>query len=113
MTDTAALVNLVMVILLILTVYFIPAAVASHRRHRNAAAIFMTNLLLGWTFLGWAVAMIWACTANTRPQEIKPDLTPLPPAENVTRCLVCNHDIPAEKYITHVAKCSENYRLKN
>ncbi len=45
--------------------YFVPAIVAMTRRHRNASAIFLTNLLLGWTLLGWVVALIWSATANT------------------------------------------------
>lgn len=47
------------------SLYFVPAIVAAVRRHRNAGAIFLTNLLLGWTLLGWAVALIWSATANT------------------------------------------------
>ena len=41
-------------------VYFAPALVAN-RRHRHARAITMLNLLLGWTFIGWIAAMVWAC----------------------------------------------------
>ena len=47
------------------SLYFIPAIVAMMRRHRNAGAIFLTNLLLGWTLFGWVVALIWSATANT------------------------------------------------
>lgn len=45
------------------TLYFLPAVVASQREHHNAGAIFVLNLLLGWTLLGWVVAMVWAATA--------------------------------------------------
>lgn len=45
--------------------YFVPFAVAHMRGHRNAVAIFVLNLLLGWTFIGWVVALVWACTSNT------------------------------------------------
>lgn len=44
--------------------YFVPALVAAGRRHRNANAILVTNLVLGWTLLGWAIALIWAFTAG-------------------------------------------------
>jgi hypothetical protein len=27
---------------------------------RNASAIIALNLLLGWTFLGWVIALVWA-----------------------------------------------------
>jgi hypothetical protein len=46
-----------------LAIYFIPGLIAMMRGHQNAAAIFILNLLLGWTFLGWAIALVWAFTA--------------------------------------------------
>jgi hypothetical protein len=45
--------------------YFVPFAVAQMRGQRNATAIFVLNLLLGWTLLGWVGALVWACTSNT------------------------------------------------
>lgn len=42
--------------------YFLPTFAASQRRHPQATAIFVLNLVLGWTFLGWAVALVWAFT---------------------------------------------------
>ena len=41
-------------------VYFLPTLIGL--RKRNAPAIFMLNLLLGWTGIGWIVALIWAVT---------------------------------------------------
>ena len=46
-------------------VYFLPAIVAACRHHHNQLAIFALNLLLGWTFGGWVIAMIWACMARS------------------------------------------------
>jgi hypothetical protein len=37
---------------------------ATQRRHRQRLAVSVTNLLLGWTLVGWVAAMIWACTAD-------------------------------------------------
>ncbi len=48
---------------LALALYFVPSLVASMRRHHQTAAIFLTNLLLGWTVIGWIVALIWSATA--------------------------------------------------
>ena len=42
--------------------YFFPVIIAVLRKHRNALAIGMLNLFLGWTGLGWIGALIWACT---------------------------------------------------
>lgn len=45
-----------------LAVYFIPLIVADARGKSNKLAIGMLNLLLGWTMIGWVVALVWACT---------------------------------------------------
>jgi hypothetical protein len=44
-----------------LLIYFAPSISAAMRGKKNTFAIFMLNFLLGWTFIGWAVAMVWAC----------------------------------------------------
>lgn len=46
-------------------IYFLPTFVASNRKHVNGTSIFLVNLLLGWTFLGWVIALVWASSANT------------------------------------------------
>lgn len=43
-------------------IYFLPAYLG--RNKRNAWAIFALNLLLGWTFLGWVAALVWALTKD-------------------------------------------------
>ena len=57
------------VIILFVAIYFLPAIVARKRHHRQTLAIFILNLLLGWTLLGWVIAMVWACTADTLPED--------------------------------------------
>jgi Superinfection immunity protein len=47
-------------ILILAVIYFIPSIVASVRNHRQLAAIFRLNIFLGWTFIGWVAALIWA-----------------------------------------------------
>ena len=56
-------------LVLILAIYFIPAIVASNRRHRNRTAIGVLNLLLGWTLIGWVAALVWALTADVEPPK--------------------------------------------
>ena len=48
--------------LIVVAIYVTPAFVAWERGHKNLLAIAVFNLFLGWTGLGWAVAMAWACT---------------------------------------------------
>lgn len=45
-------------------IYLIPSVVAFGNGHRNKAAILMLNVLLGWTFLGWVAALVWAMTRD-------------------------------------------------
>ncbi|MDR3134753.1 MAG: superinfection immunity protein [Deltaproteobacteria bacterium] len=46
--------------------YFIPFLVALLRGHLNVFPIFLVNLLLGWSLIGWICAFVWAFTSNTR-----------------------------------------------
>ena len=43
-----------------LGIYLFPSLVARSRRHRNLEAIMVLNILLGWTVVGWAIALCWA-----------------------------------------------------
>lgn len=47
--------------------YFLPTLVASVRHHHNAEAICAVNLFLGWTLVGWVVALAWALTVVKPP----------------------------------------------
>ena len=44
--------------------YFIPAIVASKKKRQDEMAIFVLNLFLGWTFIGWVVALVWAAKTD-------------------------------------------------
>ncbi|MNH21767.1 hypothetical protein D3C79_815930 [compost metagenome] len=45
--------------------YLLPAINAKSRKHPSTAAIFLLNLFLGWTILGWLAALIWSATATS------------------------------------------------
>lgn len=44
--------------------YMLPWAVAETRGKSNALAIGLVNLLLGWTLIGWIVALVMACGSH-------------------------------------------------
>lgn len=44
--------------------YFCPAIMAYGRSHHDRLTILIMNLLLGWTVLGWVVALVWAATSG-------------------------------------------------
>ena len=41
--------------------YFAPTFLALSRNSPDVLAIFVVNLVFGWTFLGYMVALVWAC----------------------------------------------------
>jgi RsiW-degrading membrane proteinase PrsW (M82 family) len=49
--------------------YFLPAIIAAVRHAHNSTGILLLNLFLGWTIVGWVVALMmaicsepyWAC----------------------------------------------------
>lgn len=48
--------------------YFLPTIVAIlPAQHPSSGAILVLNMLLGWTFVGWAVALVWACNGPQKP----------------------------------------------
>ena len=45
-------------------IYFIPTIVAYTRKVTNVGSVFVINFLLGWTLIGWAVALAMAVKTN-------------------------------------------------
>jgi len=50
-----------------LALLFLPTLLAKYRNHPNTLPIFLVNLFFGWTFVGWVVALVWACTRPAAP----------------------------------------------
>lgn len=52
--------------------FLIPTLIAYRRNHPSKLAISLVNLLLGWSGIGWIVALIWSATnANSgAPQQV-------------------------------------------
>ncbi len=48
--------------------YLIPTWIAA-ARGRAVGPVLAVNLLLGWTFLGWVVALVWALTERSAREE--------------------------------------------
>jgi hypothetical protein len=48
-----------------LAMYFLPSLIAFARSKRDMTAIFLLNFFLGWSVIGWIIALIWA---------VKPDV---------------------------------------
>lgn len=53
-------IRIIIGILFCLTLYLLPAGIGIIRGRSNAVAIFVLNLFLGWTLIGWVIALVWA-----------------------------------------------------
>ncbi len=50
--------------LIVLVLYFLPSAVAVARKVTHQGSVVVINLFLGWTFIGWVVALAMACRTS-------------------------------------------------
>ncbi len=83
LTDQQPVSTPVVVVAWVVTVltglYMLPWAIAASRGKANQWSVFAVSLLLGWTIVGWIVALVLSCTAH-RPLAVTPPLlgyTPL------------------------------------
>lgn len=66
-----------------IVLYFCPIIVAASRKHAKMLAISAVNLFLGWTLIGWVVALAWAYSeprveSGTRKKSELPKSAELP-----------------------------------
>jgi Superinfection immunity protein len=52
------------IILVIMFLYLVPTLIAAARHRQNRIVIFNLNLLLGWTLIGWVVALVWSLSRD-------------------------------------------------
>ena len=57
-----------MVLAVLFILYMLPWLIALERKHPNSAPIFVVNLFLGWTLIGFVVCLAWA-VGNKVPQS--------------------------------------------
>lgn len=84
--------------------YFYPMYEAYFHKQPNFYSIFALNLFLGWTLVGWVVALVWALKSNEPIKTINvtaPAQTPAPtsaqpvttPPKQIKQCPYCAEDI--------------------
>jgi hypothetical protein len=62
----------------LLALYLAPSLVAWQRTVKATVGVLIVNVFLGWTFIGWVVALAWAACGETKQK-------PLPAASEVIR----------------------------
>ena len=68
-TEAASLILGLGIIVFVIAIYFLPTILAASRKLASAGGLlFVVNLLLGWTLIGWAVCLLWAALGQTQAQ---------------------------------------------
>ncbi len=67
-TNTAAAIATGVFFLSVPALYFAPSFIAHRREHANRTAILVLNIFLGWTMIGWVIALVWAHSTASAPQ---------------------------------------------
>lgn len=49
-----------LVILFYLLLYVLPFVIGAYRRVDKITRLFVVNIFLGWTVIGWFIALVWA-----------------------------------------------------
>ena len=45
---------------LTLAIYFLPTIIAAVTHAKSIVGIILLNVLAGWTFVGWVIALVWS-----------------------------------------------------
>ncbi len=53
-----------------LALYFLPTIVGFKKQQPNKTSIFLLNLFLGWSLIGWVISLVWA-TKNEQVVKIE------------------------------------------
>ena len=71
---TASFILTLVIIAVVIAAYWAPSIVALRRHVPNRGAVVVVNAFLGWTLIGWVVALAMACRAVPQPAatEVQP-----------------------------------------
>lgn len=64
---SGAVVAIAWILAVVSLFYLLPWAIAATRNKSNQGGIFILNFFLGWSFIGWVIALVMAC--GTDPQS--------------------------------------------
>lgn len=73
------------------SLYFLPTFEAALKKQPNVTSIAIVNTFLGWTLVGWVVAMAWA----HRSHEVAAKADDVSPKKNMKACPMCAEDVLA------------------
>ncbi len=73
--------------------YFLPTIVAIMRQKTNLVGILLVNFLLGWSVIGWIVALVWAVSTERVDQTSTAQPIPIPQPDR-RFCSSCGSEGP-------------------
>jgi hypothetical protein len=56
--------------LFVCAMYWLPTLIAVVRRTPSAIGVAVLNFFLGWTVIGWIVALVWALASSPVPHVV-------------------------------------------
>ncbi len=71
--------------------YFLPAIIG--RNKRNHTSILLFNLFLGWTLVGWVIALVWAVTQDAPATVYVAPAAPVAALPAVLYCSGCGSGV--------------------
>ena len=93
------------IFIVVAIIYMFPTAIAYQRGHQSQGGIAALNILLGWSLVGWVIALIWSCSAVSKPARSSPSFDRADPD---TICPYCRAGVdPQAKKCKHCAEWIE------
>ncbi len=80
---------------LITAIYVVPWIVAERRHVRNSGAVIVVDLLLGWTFIGWVVALAMAAGGGKETQSVESPIAGTSATTGMKACPQCAEEVKA------------------
>lgn len=90
--------EVIIYVLLGVGAYFLPSINAYSKKKRNKGAVLTLNFFLGWTVIGWIVALIWS-TTNDAPAQVVVEKSA--PAKSTSGDIIELHALKEKGVITH------------
>ncbi|MFS7512166.1 superinfection immunity protein [Klebsiella pneumoniae] len=92
----------IIVLIFAMIIYVLPGVIASSREHKNSTAIWVLNIVLGWSFLGWIAALVWSFT-NPGVVKLEPQVFGVESAGpgsvgDTKKCPYCAETIKKKQY---------------
>jgi hypothetical protein len=73
----------VLILILLIALYFLPTIIAANRHVPNVGSVVVINIFLGWTLIGWIVALAMAAGNAPSKQGLTQPPTSVPPRKDI------------------------------